>query len=89
MRIQVSKIIRIHGSGYTTLVKSSVIFVRRLNFFFNTCSNKNYFKFCEICGYKKKARQHIFSPSSFAAVVGSGIQDPGSEMDKISIRYLR
>jgi hypothetical protein len=36
------------------------------------------FKFCDICGYKKKEGQQIvFSP--FVAVFGSGLRDPGSE----------
>jgi hypothetical protein len=37
----------------------------------------------------KKGKTTYFSPSSFVAVVGSGIQDPVSGMDKIRIRDKR
>jgi hypothetical protein len=43
----------------------------------------NNFKFRDICDYKKKVGQQIFSPSSFVPVVGSGIQGSRSGKDKI------
>jgi hypothetical protein len=53
------------------------------------CSKINNLQFFEIYGYKKRSDDK-FSPSTFVVVVvGSGILDPGSEMEKIRIRDIR
>jgi hypothetical protein len=50
--------------------------------FFFTSSKSNNFQYCDICAYKKKeGQQSFFSPPSFVAVFGSGMDknlDPGS-----------
>jgi hypothetical protein len=38
----------------------------------------NNFKFCDICGYKKRHDNKFFFTLSFVAVLGSGIWDPRS-----------
>ncbi len=51
--------------------------------FLCTCSKrKQFFTFVIFVATKKGRGQQIFSPSSFVAVVGTGIRDSGSWMDK-------
>jgi hypothetical protein len=56
--------------------------VKRFKFFSLPVQKLNKFKFRDICDYKKKVGQQIFSPSSFVPVVGSGIQGSGSGKEK-------
>jgi hypothetical protein len=50
------------------------------NVFLQHFKNKIIFNVGEICGYEKRYDNKFFSPLSFVAVFGSGIQDPGSEI---------
>ncbi len=61
-------------------VKSTIILCKLAQFFLPFQKYNNLI-FCDICGYKK-GRTTNFSPFSFVAVVGCGIRDPGSWMDK-------
>ncbi len=58
-------------------VKCTIILCQLVQIFSVPVQNLNNFRFCKICCYKK-IRQLIFYPSSFVALVESGIRDPRS-----------
>jgi hypothetical protein len=54
--------------------------------------NKNYLQFVDICGYANGKTKYIFSPSSFGAVVGSGIRDEhprSATLDRSILVFLK